>query len=266
LIGHDKQKKYFASLIKNKALGNAYIFTGPEMIGKKTFALELAKTLFGDDFHQNPDFKLIAPKIEDDESKIYPHTKRVSVAEPRSLNYTRSGVGIYIEDIRDLKKNLSLKSYSDGYRLVVFNDAHSLTPEASNAFLKLLEEPPIGSTVILVSSMPGLLPATILSRCEEVRFTLANQGEVLDYLSEQKKMSNEDKDFIAKLSGGRIGLVDYLLEKKNLDNAKKAVEDLRKLFKTGIYERMEYVKKINDKGDYGRLLVILGFCPFGHIS
>jgi DNA polymerase-3 subunit delta' len=176
------------------------------------------------------------------------------VAEPRSLNYTRSGVGIYIEDIRDLKKNLSLKSYSDGYRLVVFNDAHTLTPEASNAFLKLLEEPPIGSTVILVSSMPGLLPATILSRCEEVRFTLANQGEVLDYLSEQKKMSNEDKDFIAKLSGGRIGLVDYLLEKKNLDNAKKAVEDLRKLFKTGIYERMEYVKKINDKGDYGRLV------------
>src|SRR3989344_2482772 len=179
LIGHTKQHQYFQNLIKNEILGQAYLFTGPEMIGKKTFALELAKSVFGE-IEQNQDFKFIEPKIADAETKLY------------------------IEDIRDLRRFLSFKSYSGGRRLVLINNAHSLTNEAANAFLKILEEPPADSTIILISSVPGLLPITILSRCEEVKFLPLNQEEIADFISQNKKLNKEDKEFLVKISGGRI--------------------------------------------------------------
>ncbi len=222
LVGHNKEKRYFQNLIKNDALSHAYLFTGPEMIGKRTFAFELAKTIFGDNFHDNPDFKLIAPRVEDGESKIY------------------------IEDIRDFKKTLSLKTYSGGKRVVIFDDAHCLTAEASNAVLKILEEPPVGSIIIMISSMPGLILPTISSRCEEVRFGGANEKEVNDFLL-GKKVNKEDKAFLAKLAGGRIGLIEQLVSGNGIAEAKQAVNDLRKLLNSGIFERMSYAKKIHEK-------------------
>jgi len=217
LIGHTKQKKYFQNLIQNDALGQAYLFSGPEMIGKKTFALELARSILGDNFVQSPDFKLVA----------------------------NAG----IEEIRNLKKFFSLKTYSGGRRVVIFDDAHSLTPEAANAFLKTLEESPAGSVIILVSSMPSLILPTILSRCEEVRFVPAGEKEVNIYLA-GKKIKEQDKEFLVKLSGGRIGLINRLIEDDGIIEAKKAVDDLRKLLNSGIYEKMDYAKKIHEKGDY----------------
>jgi len=222
MTGHEKQKKYFEKIIKNKALSHAYLFSGPEMIGKKTFALELAETILGENFRQNPDFKFIAPKTAEGESKVY------------------------IEDIRDLKKFLSLRSYGDNKRIVIFDDAHFLTPEAANALLKVLEEPPAGSVLFLISSVPDLIPATILSRCEEVRFTEAGKKEIEEYLAD-KKLKKEDRDFLATLSAGKIGLIERLLKEGEMAEAKKAVDDLRKLFKAGIYEKMEYVKKLHEQ-------------------
>ncbi len=225
LVGHNKQKKYFNNIIANDMLGQAYLFSGPEMIGKKSFALELVKSILGDNFAGNPDFKLIEPLREKGEPKIY------------------------IDDIRALKKFFSLKNYGGGRRMVVFDDAHCMTSEAANSFLKILEEPPAGSFIILVSSAPDLLPATILSRCEEVRFVTANDKELDNYLS-QTKLNKEDKEFLSKLAGGRIGFLHRLVNDDGIIEARKAVDDLRKLLNSGIYEKMDYAKKVHEKGDY----------------
>ena len=225
VIGHTKQLKYFKNLIKNDTLGHAYLFTGPEMIGKKTFALELAKSIFGE-VEQNQDFKFIEPKIADEETKLY------------------------IEDIRDLRRFLSFKSYNGGWRIVLINNAHSLTNEAANAFLKILEEPPSDSTIILISSVSGLLPATILSRCEEVKFLPLNNREISDFVSQNKKLNKEDKDFLIKISGGRIGLIKNIIDSGDLAKIKASIDDLRKLLNRGIFERMEYAKKMYESEKY----------------
>ena len=230
LIGHNKQKKYFQNLIKNEALSHAYLFSGPEMIGKKTFALDIYKLLNGRESDNDPDFKFIAPKVSEDEHKIY------------------------IEDIRALKSFFSFKPYAGPYKVAVIDDAHTLTPEAGNALLKLLEEPPSFSMIILVSSLPGLLPATLVSRCEEVRFIPASTKEIEEHLLTYKKISREDKDFVVKLAGGRIGFINELVVGKDLDDAKKAIDDLRKLLKGGIFERMDYAKKSFEKESYSQLV------------
>lgn len=226
IIGHDKQSKYFNHVIKNGILGHAYVFTGPEMIGKRTLALELFRTINGRDSSGDPDFKFLGPKISEGESKIY------------------------IEDIRDLKSFFSLKPYRGPYKFALIDDAHVLTAEAANALLKILEEPPAFSVIVLVTNLAGTLPGTIISRCEEVKFVLANPEEMALYFSKHKKLNQEDMEFLVKLSGGRIGLADKISQGNGLADAKKAVDDLRKLLNSGICEKLDYAKKVHEKGDY----------------
>jgi DNA polymerase III delta prime subunit len=151
---HSNKKKYFERLVKNGMLAHAYLFSGPEGIGKKEFALELFRLVNGREAAGDPDLKLIAPRIEEDETKIY------------------------IEDIRDLKTFLSFKAYTGPYKFVVINDADRLTPEASNSILKVLEEPTPNSVLILISSKPRALLPTVLSRCEGVQFLRSGEKEL----------------------------------------------------------------------------------------
>jgi len=225
LIGHNKQKKYFKYVVGNGALSHAYLFTGSEMIGKKMMALELFELMNGRSYVNDPDFVFIGPNLSEGESKIY------------------------IEDIRKLKSFFRFKPYTGPYKLAIIDDAHCFTDEAANALLKILEESPKFSIIILISSVPGLIPTTIVSRCERVRFNEATEKETVDYLIE-KKVNKEDREFIVKLAGGRIGLVNRLIEGGGMAEAKRAVDDLRKLFNSGIYEKMSYAKKIHEKGDY----------------
>src|SRR3989344_1820440 len=222
LVGHNKQRKYFKYIVGNGALNYAYLFTGPEMIGKKMLALELFETINKRSYINDPDFIFIGPNVSEDESKIY------------------------IEDIRELKSFFRFKPYAGPYKMAVIDDAHCFTDEAANALLKIIEEPPQLSIIILISSMPGLIPTTILSRCERVRFNEATEKETVDYLIE-KKINKEDREFIVKLADGRIGLVNRLIEGGGMAEAKKAVDDLRKLFNSGVYEKMDYAKKIHEK-------------------
>lgn len=151
---HSNNRKYFEGLVKNGMLAHAYLFSGPEGIGKKYFVLELFRLINGREPVGDPDFRLITPRTEDDETKIY------------------------IEDIRDLKTFLSFKAYTGPYKFVVINDADRLTPEASNSLLKVLEEPTAYSVIVLISSKPRQLLPTILSRCENVRFLRSEEVEL----------------------------------------------------------------------------------------
>lgn len=225
IVGHNKQKKYFQNVIKNGAVSHAYLFTGSEMIGKKMLALELFELINGKSHINDPDFVSIGPNLSDGEFKIY------------------------IEDVRKLKSFFRFKPYIGPYKLAVIDEAHCFTNEAANALLKILEEPPRFSVIILVSSTPGLIPATIVSRCEKVSFNEATEKETMDYLIE-KKVNKEDGEFLIKLAGGKIGLINHLIEGDNIIEAKKAVDDLRKLFNSGVYEKMDYAKKIHEAGDY----------------
>lgn len=225
LVGHDRNKKYFQNVIKNGAISHAYLFTGQEMIGKKMLALELFELINERSYMNDPDFVFLGPNLSEGESKIY------------------------IEDVRKLKSFFRFKPYAGPYKLAIIDNAHCFTDEAANALLKIIEEPPGFSVIVLVSAMPGMIPATIVSRCEKVNFNEATKKETADYLIE-KKISKEDREFLIKLAGGKIGLINRLIEGDNIIEAKKAVDDLRKLLNSGIYEKMNYAKHVHEKGNY----------------
>src|SRR3989344_6540052 len=93
----DKNKHYFEDAVKNGNLSHAYLFCGPEGIGKKMFAYNLFRLINQREPDSDPDFKLLTPRLDEDETKIY------------------------VEDVRDLKSYLSLKPYYGPYKFVVIN-------------------------------------------------------------------------------------------------------------------------------------------------
>src|SRR5258708_1818161 len=227
-IGFDNQKRTFLNLIKNDALSHAYIFQGPEQIGKKLFARDLftlvnARSAFdpGD-----PDFRMVAPRVTEDETKIY------------------------IEDIRDLKSFLSLRPFYGPYQYVIIDDAHRLTPEASNAFLKLLEEPTGRVIFILVTSQPQELLPTISSRAQHISFLPPGAQAVTAALAELN-ISKADREFIANISAGRIGWA-MAAAAGGLSEIKKAIVDFSLVLKSPLAERMLFAKTLYEKQPYQR--------------
>lgn len=203
--GHNNNKKYFEEAFKNGFLSHAYLFSGPEGIGKKMFAYDIFRLVNNREPENDPDFKLLSPRLEEDETKIY------------------------IEDIRDLKSYLSLKPYYGPYKFVIINDADRLVPEAANAFLKMLEEPSPFSIIILISSKPKFILPTVLSRCERVQFLPVKEKttdkqtvEAIDeFLRVSKQGVAERMQYAEKLFTGKsyqnlvIGLIHTLRAREN---------------------------------------------------
>src|SRR3989440_1651900 len=140
-----------------KRLGHAYLISGPTGSGKREVAAKLASTVNGT--HAGDVFSSKA--------------REIFVAEPESKSRR-----ILIEQIRELEHGLQMRA-SDGRRKVaIIVEADRLQPQAANAFLKTLEEPPANSLLLLLSALPEALPDTIVSRC--VCICLSSNGEEIE--------------------------------------------------------------------------------------
>lgn len=225
--GFAQQKKMFEGLIEQGGLSHAYIFQGPDQIGKKLFAQDLfVLANKRDKFDSSdPDLFNIAPRLAEDETKIY------------------------IEDIRDLKTFLSLRPYYGPYQFVIIDDAHRLTPEASNAFLKLLEEPTGKVVFVLITGQPQELLQTISSRGQHISFLPHNHKIVAESIT-STKLSKTDQELITALARGRIGWAITAGEGGNLKEIKQAVTDFSTILKSPLAERMLFAKTLFEKQPY----------------
>ncbi|MEK7151553.1 MAG: AAA family ATPase [Patescibacteria group bacterium] len=239
--GFDRNKKLFSEVIKNDNFSHAYLFSGQEMIGKKTFALELANKMLGDtaieysdaQFLNNPDILFID-----------------------AIN-SESGQTIAIEEVRRIKKFIFRSPYVGKYKFIIINDAHLMTTEAQNALLKVLEEPNASSILILVSANSESLLPTIFSRCQEIKF-FPHKKEVIDGILTDVKLSKINKEFLAVFVDGRIGLIKQIIDKESFDEVEDAVKKIMHLIKADINERLNVAQKLTDeknKADLPRLVL-----------
>lgn len=188
-------KDAWIAIHENKNLPHALIFKGKEGIGKYNFAVKFAKSYLCQKPLSNhlpcevcsscewfpdshPDFKHIAPiENEDDES-----LKRKTVRKKNIL----------IDQIRELSEYLELSAHQEkGRRIVLIEPADSLNQAASNALLKILEEPPENTLFILVTSQTQKLIATIRSRCQLLDLRGPSLDEARSFLIDQK-ITHED--------------------------------------------------------------------------
>jgi len=218
IIGHSKQKKIFQKMIATGDIPHALLFSGPERVGKKTLALDFISSLFqaDQDIVSHPDFNFVSPEEG----------------------------SIKIKQIRDLNWKLSLRPISSPWVGAVIDQAHQMTREAQNCFLKSLEEPKAESVLILVTEHPKFLLPTILSRCETIKFYPVQSTHIKEYLKKENLSEAKIKQ-ILQHSLGRPGEAISLLKKpEELEDRKKKIKELKKISNSPLSTRFKYVENM----------------------
>lgn len=171
-FGHNGVKNVLNKQLESKIFPHAYLFTGPQEIGKKTLALEFSKKILTTDVLLNhPDFQLLDSETE--------------ISAEMMLKFLQSQ---------------SFKPFLGSKKVSIINNAQNLNKTSANSLLKTLEEPSPSTILILVAS-GGVLP-TIVSRCQVFNFSLFNNSSLIE-LSEQLKLK-ADREII-NLSFGSSG-------------------------------------------------------------
>ncbi len=195
VFGQEHAVRALRAILRRGRLAHAYLFLGPQGVGKATLARELAKAVlcrrprpdacdacescrrFDADAH--PDFHWFAP--------------------PEGKRY------IVIDDIRELQHTIGLKPVEGGYKAFLIDDAHLMTAEAANAFLKTLEEPPANSLLALIAPTTEGMLDTILSRCQRIRFHALPADLIARVLQERYRVGAERAAALARFAGGSLG-------------------------------------------------------------
>lgn len=191
--GQDKAVQILRSYIEQSHLKGGYIFAGPEGVGKKLVANTLAKTV-----------NCLEAQLDSCDS--CPSCRKIEDKQHPDVHIIESGDSeIKIEYIRQLQREINLKPYEGRKKVFIIDNAHNLTAEASNAMLKILEEPPSNSLIILISDKPSLLFGTIISRCKTLRFFPIARTELQGFFKRDYGLDDNAAHFLAYFSEGRIG-------------------------------------------------------------
>lgn len=206
----DQQRplRLLTSFIRKDRIPHALIFSGIGGVGKKSAALALAMVC-------NCEDRPTTPCLADETRK-----PAADASIPIACNSCRScrrimdgnhpdviridpiGSLMRIDQIRNLLDTLAMKPYGSGLRVVVITDAHTMNPEAGNALLKMLEEPPANTVLILTAPQTSDLLPTIVSRCQHIRFRPLTGATLTALLREQAKLPPEDATIAAQIAGG----------------------------------------------------------------
>jgi DNA polymerase-3 subunit delta' len=220
LIGNDHIKKILRRMLEKGRVPRSLLFAGIDGVGKKQFALELAKSFVclnpqnleacdecaacrrADDFN--------FPKPDDRDAHkevIFSKFPDIGLVIPYNKN-------ILVDAVRNLEKEANFRPYEAKARFFIIDDADKMNDAASNALLKTLEEPTQTSHIFLISSRPDSLLQTIRSRCQTIRFAPIEAKPIAEKIVGGEKFSPVDAELVARLAAGSIGhALDFDLEK-----------------------------------------------------
>jgi DNA polymerase-3 subunit delta' len=188
--------KSFGEVIRRGRLGHAYLFIGPAGVGKRLFALELAKALLCENAAGKFDACDACPACQQSEAGTHPDLIQASRPEDK--------LELPIDTVREVGEKLSLKPARGGQKIAILDDADDFNDASANAFLKTLEEPPPRSLLILIATDFERQLPTIVSRCQIVRFAPLPPALVAELLVQQG-VEKAKVEQLARLSGGSPG-------------------------------------------------------------
>lgn len=206
--GQEQAIQILKAYLNNEHLAGGYVFTGLEGVGKRMAAKALAKGLNCQD--KNLNGCSVCSSCVRIENNQHPDVHIISSDEAQ----------IKIDAVRQLQKEMNLRAYEGGYKVFIIDNAHTLTPEASNCLLKVLEEPPKNNLIILITDKPSLLFKTITSRCKIIKFLPFKRENLESILENDYKIDKDYAHFLAYFSEGRFGSAlrfkdDEVLSKRN---------------------------------------------------
>ena len=210
LTGNSRVKEVLKRMLTSGRLPGALLFVGEEGIGKKLFALEVARALncrTPIDLEgcgkcsacvriQEINYPTSADS-DDWKQMIWTNHRDVGmVVAPKRV--------LRVEQMRAIEREANFRPVEGKARVFLIEDAEKLNDNSANALLKVLEEPPSTSHLILITSRPAMLLPTILSRCQLIRFAPLSPAEIEGYLTKNKLVDRSSARIRARAASGSI--------------------------------------------------------------
>ncbi len=227
-------KNFLANQISQKnLLSQSWLFYGEEHLGKFTTAYEFIKTLACD-------------KKSWGGCGICHNCQAIlNKWHPDIMIFETNEKFIKIENVTKIKEFLSYKPQLSSNRFVIINEAEKLTNDAESALLKILEEPPLNSIIILISSQYKKLLPTILSRLLKIRFSKEPKASLKTFLKQQYHLSDEEALFYVILSDNKIGAsVNFIQNKSLFENKIYNIQLLGEIFHNKFSEVSQIIQNI----------------------
>jgi len=233
--GHEQVISRLARAAANDSPHHAYIFHGPDGVGRRQVALGFARALNCEHPPSTGSFcgdcgpcRRVAEGTDADAWTIAPH--------PPSGR--ESPLAIRVDDIRELQGRLAYRANEGRTRVVVLDDCELMNTQAANCLLKTLEEPPPRTVLVLITQRPGQLLPTVRSRCLQIGFQRLSAEVVREHLAEDLGVESDLAALLAASCGGSIGRAICL----SAEEAGQEVELLGRFcaaLRGGVSERLE---------------------------
>lgn len=207
------------TLLRKDVIPHALLFTGIDGVGKRKAALAFAMACLCSGGQLNGD--ALSPHPFSHSHQNHPNRpcarchncRRVASGNhPDVIQIAPEGAYIRIGQIRSLCNTLSMKPYESGFRIVIIANAHRMNIEAGNALLKVLEEPPAKTILVLTAaSLSELLP-TIVSRCQRICFNPLSPESIAEELTDQKQIDPNLAQTIALMANGSLSKAHEMVD------------------------------------------------------
>lgn len=216
LCGHDRQESLLLQYIREGRVPHAVIFAGPSGIGKASMAFRVVRYLLADERERSEGNSLCisadSPAFRQVASSGHPDL--ITIAKPDDKN------NIPVDEARKIAPFLRMTSSRGGWRAAIVDDADTMNRNAQNALLKILEEPPEKTLLVLVAHRPGAIVPTIRSRCRVVNFSPLNTQDMREVVGRSRSFAELDartQNDLIEISGGSPGRALSYLENGSLE-------------------------------------------------
>jgi len=213
VLGHNKIKDILTRARNEARVGHAYVFEGPSGVGKLNMAKAFANHILCE-----------SPNPEDSCGMCKACSSCSSHNHPDVVIVTNEHYGIAkktknlsVETIREMKNDIYIRPYLSDHKIYIVPDAETMNNYAQNSLLKVLEEPPIYCTIILLVENSNKLLDTVLSRSQVLRFYPLEANEICNYLIQNNSDADRSRIELASyMCGGSLGRAEEILENDEL--------------------------------------------------
>lgn len=216
MIGQDAVSSHLQQAIASGRISHAYIFSGSAGSGKRTMAELFARTLQCEEKGVNPCGK--CHSCLQAISHNHPDIRIVTHEKPTVLS---------VDEIRrQLVSDIQIRPYQGPYKIYIIPDAELMAPEAQNALLKTIEEPPEYGVILLLTTNAGKLLETVRSRCVCLAMKPVPDAQVTEYLTKNLGVNARKAQFAAAFAQGALGRAIQISESGDFSLMVKSVLDL----------------------------------------
>ncbi|MCQ2522434.1 MAG: DNA polymerase III subunit delta' [Lachnospiraceae bacterium] len=239
IIGQDLLKNQLKTAAGNDTPSHAYLLQGEPRSGKEYVAKVFAKALLCESEGEKPCCSCASCKHVD--AGTHPDLLYLHTAKPNTIG---------VDDIREgITGTVSVKPMNNRRKVYIIMEAETMTPQAQNALLKTLEEPPAYVTMLLLTASMEMMLPTIKSRCVQLHMTPVEDGQMAKYLREELEIPSTRAEFCIAFARGNIGRAKSLASSEDFDVIReKALSLLKGIYEMDIADILAAIKQIREYG------------------